>query len=76
MRVGSTKVNIMIEWNASKLLCNYEVRVGHMRVVVRSGSHDDAISQARRELSHQLPRMWDVIHALASHRFEVYRVDT
>ena len=66
----------MIEWNASKPLSDYEVRVGHMRVVVQGGSRDDAISQARRELSRELPRMWDVIHALAAHRFEVCRVDT
>ena len=66
----------MIEWNASKPLLNYEVRVGHMRVIVRGGSHEDAISQARRELSRELPRMWDVIHALAANRFEVCRVDT
>ena len=66
----------MIEWNASQLLSNYEVRVGHMRVVVRGGSQEDAISQARRELSHQLPSMWDVIHALAPQRFQVLRVDT
>ncbi len=66
----------MIEWNAATPLTNYEVRVGHMRVVVRGGSHEDAIVQARRALSRELPRMWDVIHTLATNRFEVIRVDT
>ena len=66
----------MIEWNAAKPLSEYEVRVGHMRVIVRGGSLEDAISQARRELSRDMPRMWDVIHMLATNRFEVTRVDT
>jgi hypothetical protein len=65
----------MIEWNAAKPLSEYEVRVGHMRVIVRGGSFDDAISQARRELSRDMPRMWDVIHTLATNRFQVTRVD-
>ena len=66
----------MIEWNAAKPLSEYEVRVGHMRVIVRGGSHEDAIPQARRALSRDLPRMWDVIHTLAADRFEVNHVDT
>ena len=65
----------MIEWNAAKPLSEYEVRVGHMRVIVRGGSHEDAISQARRALSRELPRMWDLIYALATNRFEVSRVE-
>ncbi len=66
----------MIDWNAAKPLSEYEVRVGHMRVIVRGGSHEDAISQARRALSREMPRMWDVIHTLATYRFKVCRVDT
>ena len=66
----------MIDWNAATPLLEYEVRVGHMRVIVRGGSDEDAISQARRELSREMPRMWDVIHTLATNRFEVHRVDT
>ncbi len=66
----------MIEWNAAKPLSEYEVRVGHMRVIVQGGSREDAISQARRALSLEMPRMWDVIHSMATNRFNVYRVDT
>ena len=61
----------MIEWNASKPLLEYVVCVGHMRVVVRGRSHGDAIEQARRKLSQDMPRLWDVIHGLAANRFEV-----
>ena len=61
----------MIEWNASRPLLEYEVRVGHMRVTVRGLSREEAISEARRRLSQDMPRMWDVIHGLAASRFEV-----
>jgi len=66
----------MIEWNASRPLLEYEVRVGHIRVIVNGGSREDAIVQARRKMSREMPRMWDVIHALASSRFNVCRVET
>ena len=61
----------MIHWQASDAKLEYEVRVGHMRVIVQSGSRQDAIEQARRQLSRELPRMWDVIHDLDENRFEV-----
>jgi hypothetical protein len=61
----------MIEWNKARPLAEYEVRVGHFRVVVNGTSRDEAISNARMRLSRELPRMWDVIHGLAASRFEV-----
>lgn len=61
----------MIEWNKARPLTEYEVRVGHFRVVVHGASRDEAISNARMRLSRELPRMWDVIHGLAASRFEV-----
>ena len=61
----------MIEWNSSKPKLEYEVKVGHMSVVVRGTSQDEAISNARMKLSRELPRMWDVIHGLDSSKFDV-----
>jgi hypothetical protein len=61
----------MIKWNSARPLLEYEVRVGHMRVIVNGISRDDAITNARRRLSREMPRMWDVIHGLAATSFDV-----
>lgn len=61
----------MIEWNKSRPSLEYEVSVGHMRVIVDGTSREDAICKARKQLSSDMPRMWDVIHNLAPNRFEV-----
>ena len=52
-------------------LMSFFVRVGHARVRVRGSNVADAIRQARRQLALELPRMWDVIHALDESQFEV-----
>lgn len=61
----------MIEWNASRPQMEFEVKVGHMCVVVRGASQDEAISNARKKLSRDMPRMWDVIHGLDASQFDV-----
>lgn len=49
----------------------YRVRVGHTTVVVEAASAEEAIREARRQLCHEMPRMWDVIQSLETTRFEV-----
>ena len=61
----------MIEWNSARPKHEYEVKVGLMSVVVRGATRDEAISNARMQLSRDLPRMWDVIHGLDNSRFNV-----
>lgn len=52
---------------------DYRVKVGHSVVHVRCGSVDEAIALARRLLSQEMPRFYDVIRNLDSTRFEVQR---
>jgi hypothetical protein len=61
----------MIDRNRSSQTERYHVRVGHSSVTVECYSPDEAIALARRMLSLEMPRMWDVIQALAADRFEV-----
>ena len=61
----------MIEWNSSRPQLEYEVKVGSMAVTVRGATQEEAIKQARTKLSHDMPRLWDVIHGLAESRFNV-----
>lgn len=50
---------------------SFVVRVGHTQVRVQGKSKEEAIREARRQLSLDLPRMWDVIHSLDDSRFEI-----
>lgn len=61
----------MIEWNSARPQLEFEVKVGLMSVVVRGATQEEAISNARMQLSRDLPRMWDVIHELETSRFDV-----
>ena len=49
----------------------YRVKIGHSSVIVDGTSREDAIRAARRQLSRELPRLWDVIHQLDDNRFDV-----
>jgi hypothetical protein len=49
----------------------YLVRVGHWEIRVQAHSADEAIELARRHLSAELPRLYDVIRALTATRFQV-----
>jgi len=53
----------------------FAVRLGHNRVLVEGDSPSDAIYQARMQLSHDMPRLWDLIHAMDESKFEVERVE-
>ncbi len=47
------------------------VRVGHWEVRVKARDNADAIRLARRQMTNELPRLYDVIRALAATRFQV-----
>jgi hypothetical protein len=49
----------------------YHVRVGHWEIRVQAHSVDEAIELARRHLSAELPRLYDVIRAMTATRFQV-----
>ena len=64
----------MIDMNRSKFPDRYEVRVGFSRVCVEGRSPVEAVEQARRQLSLEMPRLYDVIYGLEAERFEVERI--
>jgi hypothetical protein len=52
-------------------LRTYRVRVGHWEIHVRAHDSDEAIAIAKRHLSRELPRLYDVIRNLTANRFQV-----
>ena len=52
-------------------LRTYRIRVGHWEVRVAAHSSEEAIELARRHLTQELPRLYDVIRSLTAARFEV-----
>ena len=49
----------------------FDVSLGFLHVKVKANSPLDAILLARRELSNEYPRLWDVIHKAEESRFVV-----
>ncbi len=49
----------------------YQVKVGHVTVIVKAVSREEAIALARRKLALEMPRFYDIIRSLASERFAV-----
>jgi hypothetical protein len=49
----------------------FHVQVGHARVSVQCRSHEEAIALARRKLSTEMPRLYDLIHKLDARRFQI-----
>ena len=49
----------------------YQVTVGFSQVTVEGRDRDEALSAARRALSQESPRLWDVIFKMESHEFQV-----
>ena len=47
------------------------VKVGHLTVDVEGQSKDGVILEARRRLSLEMPRMWDVISSMDDQQFEI-----
>lgn len=52
----------------------YDVTLGHSRVRVMGHSLEEALQQARRALSVEMPRLYDVIHHLDAARFQIEAV--
>jgi len=66
---------MMIDMNRSKFPTRYLVRVGHNSVTVDGHSRAEAIRQARIRMSLDLPRLYDVIHALEDQSFVVTQIE-
>ena len=49
----------------------YKVTVGFAQVTVDARNRSEALSVARRKLSQDVPRLWDVIFNMDAHRFQV-----
>ncbi len=52
-------------------LLTYHVRVGHHEFRLMAHDAAEAIALVRRQLAHDLPRLYDVIRNLAETRFQV-----
>jgi hypothetical protein len=55
----------------NKTVRMYKVEVGHNSVLVQGTSAEEAIRVAKVKLSHELPRLWDVIQKLTPDKFRV-----
>lgn len=49
----------------------FRVEIGHAAVNVVCATPDEAIRLARRRLSEEMPRLWDVIHHIGDNKFRV-----
>jgi hypothetical protein len=58
----------------NKIVRTYRVDVGHNTVLVQGTSVEEAIRVAKVKLSHELPRLWDVIQKLGPEKFQVSMV--
>lgn len=52
-------------------LKTFRVRVGHWEVQVRAADAVAAVEIARRQMSRELPRLYDEIWAMVASRFQV-----
>lgn len=52
-------------------LQTYRIRVGHYEVRVEAHDQEEAVALARRQMAHELPRLYDVIRNLTTTRFQV-----
>jgi hypothetical protein len=50
-------------------LQHFVVKVGHWEVRVRARDADEAVRIARQQVARELPRLYDVIRAMAAARF-------
>jgi hypothetical protein len=55
----------------NRTIVTYRVRVCHHEFRVRARDAAEAVALARRQLARELPRMYDMIRALAESRFQV-----
>lgn len=49
----------------------FRVTLGHVEVVVECRTRDEALRLARRRLSQEHPRLWDVIYRVEERQFRV-----
>jgi hypothetical protein len=49
----------------------FRVTLGSVSVLVQAGDKQQAVHTARHALCQDLPRLWDVIHAVEEDRFRV-----
>ena len=61
----------MNENNRSDATKKFRVKVGHTAVTVPGTTPQEAVRQARKQLSMDMPRMWDVIQAMSDDCFSV-----
>ncbi len=52
----------------------YDVTLGHSHVRVAGRTIEEALQQARKALSVEMPRLYDVIHHLEAGRFQIVAV--
>jgi hypothetical protein len=57
--------------NDNRTLVTYRVRLGHHECRVKARDVAEAVTIARRQLAHELPRLYDIIRNLAETRFQV-----
>jgi len=57
--------------NNPQPLKTYRIRVGHWEVQLKAHDSEEAVTLARKRMAHELPRLYDVIRALATSRFQV-----
>lgn len=59
---------------SSELQNAYDVTLGHSHVRVTGRTIEEALQQARKALSVEMPRLYDVIHRLDAGRFQIVAV--
>ncbi len=52
----------------------FRVTIGHAEVRVTCSKSDDVIALARKRLSLEMPRMWDLIYRVEDRDFHVERL--
>ena len=62
---------VMHDQDTTADLRKYHVVVGHAETTVRCRTSVEAIRLARRGLSEEMPRLWDVIHRIDDKEFRV-----
>ena len=61
----------MYPYRTAPPLRSFSVQLGVTRTIVKCEHLADVIRLARRQLCHDLPRMWDVIHGAEDSKFLV-----
>jgi hypothetical protein len=57
--------------NQSDVLKTFRVCIGHWELRVKAHNCDEAIAIAKKHLSRELPRLYDIIRNLTANRFQV-----